>query len=309
MFFFTQTEHPFSLWRLNISFCRNFWTKIIQTRWNNENKTGNKYSFDSYLLRLPLLIECEAYFDGVGLILRCWNDNEESGVCFSLFPLFQAKHPFEGKNWRNCPSLAAYKTWLNRCETVILGSFWFLRTEDYFQKGNWNFAHSALWEMHIEFQKPVFWKTIGKASYFLIIVTAVWYDVCHWNSVHLFSGSSLLSWINQYKPFVNLKCLKPSQIHTNKFEVLWTEMNFVCTNVYKFVTINLPSASWIQWKRIHYFEFIIMKSQILNVHKVFSWFGGTVCQTTEILHRLHTFLSKQLECDIIRKMRFQVFYW
>ena len=40
----------------------------------------------------------------------------------------------------------------------------------------------------------------------------------------------------------NLTSMKLSRIHRNKFEGLRTEMNFMCTNSYKFTKMNLPSA-------------------------------------------------------------------
>ena len=70
-------------------------------------------------------------------------------------------------------SSIAHKTWLNRCMTIIKGSFSFLEAE------NVNFSHAALQEMRIEFPRATFWRKPRKTSYFQMIASAIWYNVFH----------------------------------------------------------------------------------------------------------------------------------
>ena len=93
-------------------------------------KTKLETNIDGYRLRLVLLFEL-AYSDAVDFYLSYWNINEESGPGFSVFSVFQAKRRSEGKNCKICLSSVAHKTWLKRYTTVIMGSFWSLRTKDY----------------------------------------------------------------------------------------------------------------------------------------------------------------------------------
>ena len=93
-------------------------------------KTRMASNIDCYPLTLVLLFE-QACFDGVDLILNYWNTYEDSGSGFRVISVILAKGRFESKDCKNCFSSAAHKTWLKRCMTVIMGSFWFLWGKDY----------------------------------------------------------------------------------------------------------------------------------------------------------------------------------
>ena len=97
--------------------------------------------------------------------------------------------------------------------TVIMGSFWSLRTKVYNKEQNLNFTHDALQEMRFEFQKATFLRKLKKTSYFQIIASAVWFHVFRWNFTYLFS---CFFYITNKSPRICLNILGDSVIQSLK---------------------------------------------------------------------------------------------
>ena len=79
---------------------------------------------------------------------------------WAYFLFFKQKIVLRAKIVKNRISAVAHRTWLKKCMTVIMGSFWSLGAKDYNWQQNFNSIHDALQETRFEFQKATFWRKL-----------------------------------------------------------------------------------------------------------------------------------------------------
>ena len=96
----------------------------------------------------------KANYDGSGLILSCRNNNEESSLGFSIFPIFQNVILRAKIQEIVCLQLLMNITGLeqgNHLELILI-----LRSSRFLSEKNLHFTHNALREKQVEFLKAVF---------------------------------------------------------------------------------------------------------------------------------------------------------